>query len=87
MKELRNFIENKNNKKWDEAIIHSLDLNAWSGFASDDLYGNYMIKYNNNKTIKVDITVKDIKRVPNQSDILSIKNQGFHILSSQHWQR
>jgi len=88
MRELRSFIEAKNGKRWDEAILHSLDLNAWSGFASDDLYGNYMIKYKNYKTINVGaIRVKDIKHIPTQHDITTLRNQGYHILSSQQWQR
>jgi hypothetical protein len=87
MREVRSFIESKHNKKWDEAIVHSLDLNAWSGFASDDLYGNYMIKYKKDKTVKVDIRVKDIKHIPTQQDITLLRRQGYHILSSQQWQR
>lgn len=87
IKELKQFIEQKNNKSWDEAIIDSLDFESFSDFASDDLYGNWMFKYYNNKTKRVNIKILDITWIPTENDIVNIKNAGYNILSSQSWSR
>jgi hypothetical protein len=87
IKELKQFIQHKNNKKWDIAIIDALDYNCFSDFSEYDLYGNWMFKYKHNKIQKVNINIKDIKVVPNINEINIAKSQNYHILSSQAWNR
>lgn len=85
--ELKKFIEERNSVRWDHAIINALDLESFSDFASDDLYGNWMYKYHNEKTMKVDIRIHDITHIPGEGECEFFKNRGFHILSSQQWAR
>ena len=87
IKEIKNFIEKVNDKPWDISIVEALDLNSFSDFASDDLYGNWMYKYHQDKIKRVSIKIKDINHVPTDDDINYFKNHGFNILSSQAWAR
>lgn len=86
MNELKSFIESKHNKRWDLAILHTLNLNNFSGFACDDLYGNYMIKYHADKCIKTDIKIKDITWVPTKTELSTVQHD-YHIISCQHYRR
>jgi hypothetical protein len=87
IEELKYFIEQKNNKKWDIAILDALDFFSFSDFSEYDLYGNWMFKYKQNKIQKINITIKDIRVVPNNNEINIAKSQNYHILSSQAWNR
>ena len=84
---LKKMIEDKNNERWDHAIISSLDFHSFSDFSEYDLYGNWMFKYKKNIMQKVDIRIKDIRVVPNDTEIYLGKTSGYHILSSQAWNR
>lgn len=87
IKEIKDHIEKINKKPWDLSIVDALDLNSFSDFASDDLYGNWMYKYHYDKIQKVDIKIYDINYVPSDRDFAHFKNIGFDILSAQAWAR
>lgn len=44
LQELHRYIENRNNKKWTEAIISSYNRKEGAGFSEFELYGNYIHK-------------------------------------------
>jgi hypothetical protein len=87
IQDLKKFIEDKNDERWDHAIISALDFHSFSDFSEYDLYGNWMFKYRKDRMQKVDIRIRDIKVVPNDREIQSAKSSGYHILSSQAWNR
>lgn len=87
VKEIKDHIEKVNKTRWDISIVEALDLNSFSDFASDDLYGNWMYKYHIDKIRRVSIRIKDINYVPAEHDFDYYKNSGFNILSSQAWAR
>jgi hypothetical protein len=87
IRELKQFIEQKNGMRWDLAIINALDFNSFSDFSEYDLYGNWMFKYKKDKLVNVPIRIKDINKVPSGDDLNRFRNEGFHILSSQEWSR
>ena len=85
--DLKNFIEDKNNERWDLSIINALDFHSFSDFSEYDLYGNWMFKYKQNETQRINITIKDIRTIPNNNEINIAKSQNYHILSSQAYNR
>lgn len=87
LKELKETIQEKNNKTWDVAIVDNLNFNEKSDFASDDLYGNWMIGHHPDKCVNIPIKMLDIIKVPSSSDLLELKNQGYDIVSSQVYRR
>lgn len=87
LNELKKFIENKNNTRWDLAILESLDYNSFSNFSEYDLYGNWMFKYKKEKMIKINFNIKDINNIPTNQEILKYKNENYDILSAQAWKR
>ena len=87
LNDLKKFIEEKNDERWDHAIISALDFHSFSDFSEYDLYGNWMFKYRKDRMQQVEIKIRDIRKVPNDADINSARSSGFHILSSQAWNR
>lgn len=85
--ELKKMIEQRNNKRWDWAIVENLNFNQASDFASDDLYGNWMVAYHPDKMLNVPLKILDIPKVPSNDDLINLKNQGYDIVSSQVYRR
>jgi hypothetical protein len=85
--DLKNFIEDKNNERWDLSILNTLDFHEASNFAEYDLYGNWMFKYKNIDLREVDMRIIDVHVVPDDNLINDTKNLGFHILSAQQYNR
>lgn len=84
---LKKFIENKNNIRWDLAILNSLDYNCFSNFSEYDLYGNWIFKYEKEKMINIKLNIKDINNIATNEQILKYKNKNYDILSAQAWRR
>lgn len=51
LKRMKEEIEIKNNKKWDESIISLINQNELSCFSEYETYGNYLLRYYRNKLI------------------------------------
>jgi hypothetical protein len=87
VKELKQYIESINSKKWDISIIDTLDWNEHSNFSEYDLYGNWMFKMHNNICCEKEIKIVDIDRVPSVDELMFLKNNQYHIVSSQAYRR
>ena len=85
--ELKLFIESRNGKRWDIALIESLDYFEASTFASDDLYGDWMFAYHPDKMVQIPMKILDIFHVPSSHDLTHLTERGFHIVSSQQYKR
>lgn len=85
--QLKKTIEQRNNKRWDRAIVENLNFNILSDFASDDLYGNWMFAYHKDKMVHAPLKILDITKVPSSNDLIYLKNCGYDIVSSQVYKR
>ncbi len=84
LKELKDLIENKQNIKWDQAIMQSIDLNEPSSFSEYETYANFVLSKYPNK-VKFDYwRNKSFKRndlaevINNESIVTNYKTVSFH---------
>lgn len=87
LKELKNQIENIHNKIWYEAIMDTLNYDESSNFSEYDLYGNWMIKNQNNVCSNINMSIIDYHYIPTVNDLIECKKNSVHIVSAQAWRR
>jgi hypothetical protein len=85
LNKLKDFIEQKNDNRWDLAIINSLNFSEPSNFSEYDLYGNWIFKYHNDDAVKIDIKILDVNFIPDKNQLNNIKQMNYDIVSCQAW--
>lgn len=79
LREMKRFIAEKNNKKWEVAILDNVDYTNISGFSEYETYGNYLLRYHPDK-VKIEYWFNKAVRHINEVS----KAPGFYKSISLH---